>query len=108
MAKKIMQVGYVAAGVLAFISIFLFKDFRAALVVMGAATVILCLLVLPPWPMYRRNPVTFAEPLPPKEKKKKEKKDKKKKKESESEEEQEEEVPVEKPKKKSDKKLKTK
>ncbi|KAH9920601.1 microsomal signal peptidase [Fomitopsis serialis] len=64
--EDITKFTLIAAAVFAFIVGALFQSLRVTLGIFGVASIVLCLVVFPPWPMYNRHPVQW---LPTKESK---------------------------------------
>ncbi|KDR72879.1 hypothetical protein GALMADRAFT_252206 [Galerina marginata CBS 339.88] len=59
LVELISKVALSAAGVVAFCVGFAVQDLRITFGIMGFATVVLALVVIPPWPMFNRHPVKW-------------------------------------------------
>ncbi|KAH9840165.1 microsomal signal peptidase [Rhodofomes roseus] len=62
--ENIAKFALIAAAVFSFIVGVLFQSLSVTFGIFGVAAFVLLLVVLPPWPMYNRHPVTW---LPAKE-----------------------------------------
>ncbi|KIY70608.1 microsomal signal peptidase 12 kDa subunit [Cylindrobasidium torrendii FP15055 ss-10] len=69
LVELIAKAWLVVAAVVSFVVGWWFQSLRLTLVAYGASTLILAVVVLPPWPMYNKHPVKW---LPVKEKPKNE------------------------------------
>ncbi|KAL5604675.1 hypothetical protein BROUX41_001974 [Berkeleyomyces rouxiae] len=58
-AELIQNVAMSVFGILAFIYGYVYQDIRAALFIVLGGAIVTLLLVVPPWPMYKRNPVKW-------------------------------------------------
>ncbi|KDQ10899.1 hypothetical protein BOTBODRAFT_115236, partial [Botryobasidium botryosum FD-172 SS1] len=59
MAEQLMNYTLYPATVIAFIVGFAFQSLRLSFSILGAAVLLLCLLVLPPWPYLNQHPVPW-------------------------------------------------
>ncbi|XP_015786842.1 signal peptidase complex subunit 1 [Tetranychus urticae] len=58
-AEKLFQTLILAAAVIGLAIGYHYEQFSYTVYSLGAGFVISCLITLPPWPMYRRNPVKW-------------------------------------------------
>ncbi|TCD61589.1 serine/threonine-protein kinase KIN2 [Steccherinum ochraceum] len=58
-AENVTRIALIAATVVAFIIGFVLQSLITTFIVFGSATILLCLAVIPQWPMYNRHPVHF-------------------------------------------------
>ncbi|XP_071480778.1 signal peptidase complex subunit 1-like [Diadema setosum] len=62
LAEQIFQAIIVLFAVVGFIWGYVCEQFVQTVYILGAGFVLSCILTLPPWPMYRRNPVQWQKP----------------------------------------------
>lgn len=62
LSEQIFQVFAVTFGLLGFIVGYVFQQLSYTMYVLGAGCLLGCLITIPPWPMYRRNPVSWQKP----------------------------------------------
>ncbi|XP_070561628.1 signal peptidase complex subunit 1-like [Ptychodera flava] len=62
LAEQLFQAIIVVFGVVGFLWGYICEQFVQTMYVLGAGFVLSCLLTLPPWPMYRRNPLSWQKP----------------------------------------------
>ncbi|XP_065178916.1 signal peptidase complex subunit 1-like [Sycon ciliatum] len=60
LAEQLYQWIIVSFSIVGFLWGFYCQQFSQTLYVLAAGIILSCLLVLPPWPMFRRNPVQWA------------------------------------------------
>uniref|UniRef100_A0A914KN88 Signal peptidase complex subunit 1 n=3 Tax=Meloidogyne TaxID=189290 RepID=A0A914KN88_MELIC len=65
-SERIFQVILVVHGVLGFIAGYMVQQLSVTIYTVGIGFAISCLVVLPPWPFYRRNPLNW-QPNPQKD-----------------------------------------
>ena len=58
-AERIFQVILVVHGVLGFLAGYLTQQLSVTIYTIGVGFALSCLAVLPPWPMYRKNPLNW-------------------------------------------------
>ncbi|KAL7077855.1 hypothetical protein ACQ4LE_003373 [Meloidogyne hapla] len=58
-SERIFQVILVVHGVLGFIAGYMVQQLSVTIYTVGIGFFISCLVVLPPWPFYRRNPLNW-------------------------------------------------
>ncbi|XP_013776264.1 signal peptidase complex subunit 1-like [Limulus polyphemus] len=61
-AEKIFQTIILVFGIVGFIGGYIYQQFSYTVYILGAGFVLSCLLTLPPWPMYRREPLPWQKP----------------------------------------------
>ncbi|KAF8881585.1 microsomal signal peptidase 12 kDa subunit-domain-containing protein [Infundibulicybe gibba] len=59
LADQISRVVLIAATIISFIVGFALQSLRATFGIFGASTLLLAFVVIPPWPMFNRNPVKW-------------------------------------------------
>ncbi|KAK1799906.1 hypothetical protein P4O66_006428 [Electrophorus voltai] len=64
LAEQIFQGVVLVSAVIGFIYGLIIEQFGWTVYIMIAGFAISCLLTLPPWPMYRRHPLTWQPALP--------------------------------------------
>ncbi|XP_065097834.1 signal peptidase complex subunit 1 [Paramisgurnus dabryanus] len=64
LAEQIFQGVILVSAVIGFIYGYLFQQFGWTVYIMLAGFTVSCLLTLPPWPMYRRNPLSWQPAVP--------------------------------------------
>ncbi|GAA6099965.1 signal peptidase complex subunit 1 [Tachysurus ichikawai] len=64
LAEQIFQGVILVSAVIGFIYGFIIEQFGWTVYIMLAGFAVSCLLTLPPWPMYRRNPLTWQPIVP--------------------------------------------
>ena len=62
LASRILKIGLWASVVVALPVGLVYGSFIASLIAMLVGTVITCLVVLPPWPMYNKHPLKYLAP----------------------------------------------
>lgn len=62
LAEQIFQAIIMLFGVVGFVWGYVCEQFVQTVYILGAGFVLSCILTLPPWPMYRRNPVAWQKP----------------------------------------------
>jgi len=58
-AEYITRVSLIAAAIVSFILGFALQSLQVTFIGFGASTLLLCLVVVPQWPMYNHHPVKF-------------------------------------------------
>ncbi|KAM9444127.1 signal peptidase complex subunit 1 [Clarias gariepinus] len=64
LAEQIFQGVILVSAIIGFIYGFIIEQFGWTVYIMLAGFAVSCLLTLPPWPMYRRNPLTWQPTVP--------------------------------------------
>ncbi|KAF5904536.1 signal peptidase complex subunit 1 [Clarias magur] len=64
LAEQIFQGVILVSAIIGFIYGFIIEQFGWTVYIMLAGFAVSCLLTLPPWPMYRRNPLTWQPAVP--------------------------------------------
>ncbi|XP_065842730.1 signal peptidase complex subunit 1-like [Oscarella lobularis] len=62
LAERIFQIVLVSFGIVGFIWGYVCQRFSQTVIVVAAGFVLSCILILPPWPFYRRHPVKWHKP----------------------------------------------
>ncbi|KAH7727603.1 microsomal signal peptidase subunit [Aphelenchoides avenae] len=70
-AERIFQVILVVHGVIGFLAGYVTQQLSVTMYCVGEGFILSCILVLPPWPYFRRHPLTWAKKPEPKEETKK-------------------------------------
>ncbi|KAL4220895.1 Signal peptidase complex subunit 1 [Mactra antiquata] len=60
-AEKLFQIIILAFAFVGFVWGYICQQFSQTMYILIAGFVISCLLTLPPWPMFRKNPLTWQE-----------------------------------------------
>ncbi|CAF1006923.1 unnamed protein product [Rotaria sp. Silwood1] len=63
MAERLFQVIIVLFGIIGFIAGYMMQQFSMTIYSVLFGVLISALLTLPPWPMYRNNPVEWQKPI---------------------------------------------
>lgn len=66
-AEKTFQIIILLFGVVGFIWGYVCQQFSQTMYILFAGVLLSCILTLPPWAMYRRNPLQWQKPRPPAE-----------------------------------------
>ncbi|XP_031557257.1 signal peptidase complex subunit 1-like [Actinia tenebrosa] len=83
LAEKLFHIIILSFGIVGFVWGYCIQQFGATVIFLFAGFFVSCLVVLPPWPCFRRNPLVWQKPRPtkqPTDSKKDEKSGKKKQK----------------------------
>lgn len=62
-AERIFQVLIVVHGIVGFIVGYVFQQFSLTVFILGFGFALSCLIILPPWPYFRRNNLPWQKPL---------------------------------------------
>lgn len=65
--EKLFQVIIVVFAIVGFFVGYVYEQLSYSMIVLGIGCLIAALLTLPPWPMYRRNPIAWQVPTEEKE-----------------------------------------
>lgn len=64
LAEYIMQFIMLFGSLAAFLAGYLLSSFRLMMYIHLAVTILACIVVVPDWPIFRRDPMTWLEPRP--------------------------------------------
>ncbi|CAH3107963.1 unnamed protein product, partial [Porites lobata] len=66
LAERLFHIIILFFGVVGFLWGYYIQQFGATFIILAAGFIVSCLIVLPPWPMYRKNPLDWQKPRPEK------------------------------------------
>lgn len=61
-SEQLFQILAVTFGIIGFVVGYVFQQMSYMMYILGVGCALGCLVTLPPWPMYRRNPVGWQKP----------------------------------------------
>ncbi|KAM7434530.1 Signal peptidase complex subunit 1 [Porites harrisoni] len=66
LAERLFHIIILFFGVVGFLWGYYIQQFGATFIILAAGFIVSCVIVLPPWPMYRKNPLDWQKPRPEK------------------------------------------